>query len=140
MHFHVKSVEVLEKLLHPVNDDDVISPPLVELDEQVRPVLLLELIDHVVCQVVFNRLRVLTIQDALGMFVLKGTQVEHNPVKGKKMSQLIQNILQCHLRVVLHVLLLREYNFVVARQEEVLQLVDCSFLYYFVAFLYDLFD
>jgi len=81
MHFYVKSVEILEELLHPVHHDFVVSPALVEGNEEVRPALPLQLVNNIVLQIVFDRLRVLAVQYALSLLKFERTEVEDNPIQ-----------------------------------------------------------
>jgi len=121
MHFYVKSVEILEELLHPVHHDLVVSPALVEGNEEVRPTLPLQLVNNIVLQIVFNRLRVLAVQYTLSLLEFERTKVEDN-------------------RVVLHVFFLGENDVVIASNQEVLKFVNSSFFNDFVSFFNNVFD
>lgn len=86
MHFDIKSIEILKELLHPINNDNVIGPPLIQLDEQLRPMLHFQLVDDIRGEVILDGLRVLSIEDTLRMLVLEGTQIEYDPVIHRKKS------------------------------------------------------
>lgn len=121
MHFNIKSIEILKELLHPVDHDLVISPSLVQRYEKLGTTLSLQIIDHVLVEVVFDGLGVLAIQYALGLLELERTEIEHD-------------------RVVLHVFLFGEHDVVVASEQEALKLIYRSFFYDLESFLDHLLD
>ena len=73
MHFNIKSIQILEELLHPIHCDLVVSPSLVQKNQKFGTILPLQLINNVLVEVVLDRLRVLPVQDALCLLKLEGT-------------------------------------------------------------------
>lgn len=103
---NIEAIQVLEKALHPLDHDLVVSPAMLQLFEQVLPCEHFEQGTYLLLQVV---------ADVLRESIVKVSLVCLNLLDAKLI----------HLRVDFHVLLFGEDNFFVASRQECFQRNQC---------------